>query len=685
MKQKIAFKYRSAFVIEDNNNAAVRGIATTVAAEMLSLGFVPSEQLLNALSRTTLDGDSVSEIETMINVLKAAKGADVEYVPMYPNFPDQVMDASEVELYFNAILHYLTDGEILPTYDVLPRDIFNENVKYVTVDVINNAEFKNIFASIVSSRDSISASDKDAVEWMINNVSGLPSPKEIPFKENLCFVASLFVQQGKDITPLVSTATDVLRIATAMSGGDISLAENTKFRSLRRKERKMLTLALESVINEEDINRHRNKWIRLFHILHVGDFSQKVYDIASLVRNNEKIETFNGKVEKAIKGGDINTATRLLQTRPGVFARKLDHILRVCGIAKGDVIASFLDVVGKVPTRNLLQLLGHIKGRSEDVSHRVAFPKGSFAHAVTLKNTIDGLGRGNVKGIALGITRELSSRFEKLSPLGKVYIDPNLKSCPVPTQMRSASEGLFQVSRGTRLPFGDDKNTLRFFIYWVGRDIDLSATLHNEKFETIEQISYTNLRSRGYQACHSGDITNAPRGASEFIDITIDGAVERGARYVAMNVYVFVGPSFGEHKKCYAGWMTREKPNSGEIYDPKTVQQKIDLTSASRACVPVIFDLVERKAIWADINTRSINYSYGNINSVETNSASVTEKVQAIVNLNNKVSLYELFALHAMARGTIVDTIEEADIVYSASEGDVTPYNVTLINSEYVV
>ena len=35
-------------------------------------------------------------------------GDDVIYEPMYKNFPEEVMEASEIDLYLNAILHYLT-------------------------------------------------------------------------------------------------------------------------------------------------------------------------------------------------------------------------------------------------------------------------------------------------------------------------------------------------------------------------------------------------------------------------------------------------------------------------------------------------------------------------------------------------------------------------------------------------
>ena len=94
--------------------------------------------------------------------------------------------------------------------------------------------------------------------------------------------------------------------------------------------------------------------------------------------------------------------------------------------------------------------------------------------------------------------------------------------------------------------------------------------IHDEAFNMIERVSYTNLRSSKYESCHSGDIVSAPHGASEFIDITIDQAAAAGARYVVMNVLVYSGPTFAEHTTCFAGWMTRSKPKSNTRRSPES-------------------------------------------------------------------------------------------------------------------
>lgn len=681
MKTKIALFYKSAIVLPEVANCAVNeNLAATIANDMMTLGYIPTKDLLYSMASLS-EAELTDLYNDVIPALKSMKGADVNYEPMYPNFPAQVMEASSVELFVNAILHYWTAGEWKPTYPKTMRNFAFEDVKFRELGVISEDEFDGIFGELVRSNESLSDNDKNTIKWFAYSKRGISFQGEIPFKENLCYVASLLLEKDKDVTPFMKTATDVLRVAVALSGGDVSLAEKTKFKSLPRKTRRALVAALENVASEEDINRHRGAWVKLFHSLHIGELgSKRLVAIANKVRNNTKIQTFNGKVEAAVAKKDVNTAVELLVNRPGEFARRIDHLLRIAPRKQSQIVFNFLEVVSKVDTRVLLQLFGNLKTRDEARDKTVVFPKGNVQRAQVVRKQIPALGKTALRELKGGIEKELIQRFSTQESLGKVWIDPDLNSCPLPTQMRSASQGAFQVGRGTRLPIGD-KNTLRFFIYWVGRDIDLSATLHDENFKMIEQISYTNLRSRKYEACHSGDITSAPNGASEFIDITMDQAVQYGARYVAMNVYVYSGPTFAEHQKVYAGWMTRSNPNSNEIYDPKTVEQKIDLTAESKVCIPVVFDLVERKAIWTDLNKRA-NYGYGG-NNLHSNKAGVEQTLEAIVEKDNKVTLFELFSMHATARGELVDNKEDADVIFSTYEG-ITPYDISVINSEYI-
>lgn len=679
---EIAIRYANGLVLPPAGSFQNDALAASFSIEMMRLGFMPNKQLFEAM-KTLSESDLAELYDDVLPVLKSLVGADVKYEPMYPNFPQQVMEAPLVELYINAILHYFTFGEWMPEYEKVPREFAFEDVKFKTLKLIDEEQFEKIFIKLLSSNESLSTTDKETIKWFVNRSDRLPEV-DIPFKENLCYVAALAIEKGHDITPFVKTATDVLRIATHLSDGDISLAGDVKFKSLPRQTRRILVRALERVIRLEDINRHRGKWVRLFHNLHVGEYSRKLRAIANKFRNNERIETFNSKIERAIETHNLDDAAELLMKRPGEFARRLDHLLRIPSRKKTVLIESFLHVAPQIPTRVLLQLLGHIKTRAMPLDKRIVLPKGGTQKSYIVRGDVKPLSLNVITKLHRGISNTLVQRFSELEPLGNVWIDPQLVDCPVPTQQRSASEGLYNVARGTRLPIGD-KGTLRMFVYWVGRDIDLSASLHNEDFSLIERIAYYNLRIANIQCAHSGDITSAKSGASEFIDITIDPAVKYGVRYVVMNVMIYSGPvTFAEHKTCYAGWMTRSKPRSNEVYQPKTVEQRIDIKSKSANCIPVVFDLVERKAIWTDLNYPG--YTEWGGNNVDSNRPTIEQSLEAIVSIRNKVSLYDLFEMHANARGTLVDNPEEADVKFSVNDRTgVTPYDIVTINSEFVI
>jgi len=690
MKTIISVKKLNGIVVNPQDEGNEQ-IALSLNASLMQLGYIMSEDLLNAVKSLSEDAAEALYNE-LIPVLKEMKGADKKYVPLYPNFPQQVMEMEDAELYRNAILHYWSNGTWKPNYEALPKQFAYEETTFKTLELKAEEDFNKVFTRLVGSNASISDEDRTIVEWFIDKHDTQEYPTEIPFKENLCLIVGKLLEKNQDITGCIKTATDVLRVITYLSDGDVSLAQNTKFRSLPRSARKLFVSTLENVINEDDINRHKNKWGKLFHSLHVGEYktkAPKVFEIAQKIRENKSLETFNSKVENALDNGNATEILDLLSNRPGEFARRLDHILRLHERSRTKTIETFLSVANKVSTRVLFQLLGHFNARkgSSAIDKRVVFPKGSVAKAIILRNELPAFGNATVNKLVKGIEKVLVTKFSEGEDLGKVYLDPKLKSCPLPLQQRNASSGLFTVARGTRMNLGT-KDTVRMFIHWIGQDVDLSASFHKEDFTMVDQVSYTRLRGNKVQAVHGGDITRAPSpaGAAEFVDFSIKDALEKGVRYVVMHVYSFSDISYCEMESCYAGWMMKSKPNANEIYDAKTVNQKIDLSSESKVALPVVFDLETREAVWCDLAHNERSGSIGPIN-LESNKATTTDLLEAMLSLENKPTLHQLFRLHAEARGTeFVDKAEDADTVFSweVAEGKITPYDIDVINSEYL-
>ena len=137
-------------------------------AQMTALGFIMSKPLYDVLSIRDKN-DVVTLYPQLIKQLKALKGADVTYQPMYPNFPQQVIDESESQLYFNALLHYWTDGLWRPEFAIKPRAAADEQTKLRQIGHAQPAEFDAIFTRLLQSNDSLSAEDKAIVAWFITN------------------------------------------------------------------------------------------------------------------------------------------------------------------------------------------------------------------------------------------------------------------------------------------------------------------------------------------------------------------------------------------------------------------------------------------------------------------------------------------------------------------------------------
>lgn len=688
-------------VIEPNNQYIV-----TIMKNAEALGYTFSKELFETLQ--TLDKQELNEFYLeLIPMLKEMVGAHVVYKPMYPNFPESVMEADYIDLYINAIVHYWSGGTLYPYEEKNERLPLFEEIKVKVIDLGTEEDLYDIFKNLCQSKTSISQTDKDDLKWIFEHMQ-VKFPDEIPLKENVALVGKLYLENyplatAKDIQKFFKTATDVLRLITAMSDGDISLATNVKFRSFKRKERRLLMELLQNCgAIEEDMLRYKNRWIRIGERLHPSEYDEKqfgkVITAFNKLRNGLKIETFAGKVTKAIETEDYKSALMLLKKRPGELARKLDHLLRMTS-DKNSVVNTFKDVASEVSTPVLLQVKEHFAHRTEKLESRVFFPKGSLARCHCIENTLSDIEEKYCNAIVKICENALIENYKSKDFLGNVYLSEDFKRYVVPFSQRSASKALKTIVRGSKLPMTDNAKAMRAFIWWTntdnspnrydgGRvDIDLSAAIFDENWNYMEHISYTNLRSNRYNACHSGDITNGGSvngdGVSEFLDVDIDSVVKYGARYVVYQVYCFTGQNYSDMPHAMFGWMSREDVNSGEIYEPKTVEQKMDLTSQSTVCIPVIFDCVNREVIWCDMNlTLEGCHRHRGGNNVESNLSGVAATCYSMVNMS-KPNLYDLIDLHIRARGLRVESKDEADVIFDIDSG-ITPFDTEVFMGEYI-
>ncbi len=678
----------------------------TVMKNVEALGYTFSQALTERLRTYDRDG-LFSFYRELMPLLKGLVGADVVYHPMYPGFPDSVMKEDCARLYLNAIVHYWSGGLLYPYEEENERLPLFDVTKVRVLDLGTEQELQDVFTHLCQSKTALSQTDKEDLIWIFEHENPV-LPEEIPLRENAALIGKLYLEHAPlimadSLRRYFRTATDVLRLITAMSDGDVSLFENTRFRSFKRRERRILMALLQGCGSiEEDMLRYKNRWIRIGERLHPSEYSAaqfgKVIAAFHKLRNNIKVETFAGKVTRAIEARDEQAALSLLRERPGELARKLDHLLRNTE-TRTQVIEAFRETAERVSTPVLLQVREHFLNRNGGADIRVFFPKGNVARCHYIENTLPNIEKEYCDSIVGICENALISQYGQKAPLGRVYLSEEYKRYMIPFSQRSAGKALKAVTRGSRLPFSERTKAMRAFIWWTnvgegagrnvpGRvDIDLSAVLFDENWHYMEHVSYTHLRSQKYKACHSGDIVNggpaSGAGVSEFLDVDINSVVEYGARYLVYQVYNYTNQKFADLPNAKFGWMSREDVDSGEIYEPGTVEQRMDLATKSTVCVPVIFDCIKREMIWCDMNL-SLNGCHDHCggNNVESNLASVAAVCYSMVHIA-KPNLYDLIDLHIRARGLRADDIESADIVFDPDSG-ITPYDTELFMAEYL-
>lgn len=676
MKQEIAFSRGLISIPAGNPRLNNKAAAYSCAAEIARLGYVVDAAALDQMVHLS-SMELRSLTSDVVAMIRAKLGATRPYKPFYVNFPESVMEMSHFELFFNAIVHYWSEGTWEPAQELRTRGPFTEMVEMSPLKYVTENEFRNIFTNMAGSAQSLSPFNKRALEWFVKNYdrSELRMPSSVPFKETLALLATL----GCDVP--VKHETDVLRIALAMSGVDPAILPVPKvgttkegtvtvedrrshqFRKFSRPERKFLLSLLEQTrARAEELQVHKDRWVRLGEVLHVGDYATafpKSYEAFRAIRNQRtvKVRTFASNLDYAMKNKDGVAALSLLCSRPGEFARRLDALMR--SFNPHDVLTHFSTVADKVSSKVQLELVEHLINRAE-VTTRTIVTKG--ARTATSLETLEAL-PGDVveRGVNI-LLQAISHNLAALPKMGKVYLDPQLMKLPLNKGARTQSEGASAIPRGTREAFPENTNVIRGFVHWYDHDatedIDLSVGLYSANFDLLDQVSFTNLKSAGVY--HSGDIRRRRGSCAEYIDIDMNviskyfgGAV----RYAALVCYNFQNRPMSTMKECFVGFMGRNQPQSGEIFEPKTVKNVMAPQSKSTSVLPCVFDLKKRETIWVDLDMQERMLDYGR-------DSQIVDNIKMYIDEPN-LSMYDLLTLHVTARGGKLVEEAEADEVFT--------------------
>lgn len=561
--------------------------------------------------------------------------------PIWPNFPDDAMKADLVDLYVVNLLNYLTLGQWQPDFDPSKfcKALDHEHLPAAKqIPACDKEEIYRYVVQSITSNSPLSPDEQNTIidllthggEDFLNHLVDMMKDKHITCKENLALYASFIINRpdwrGQQCFLDFKGATDVLRLAAAMSGQDVSLVKSPHFRSFKRSERRELLYLLEHVEKNEGFALRPEEFKRLGEKLHPGEYG-KVFPenkaIFDKVRNGVHIETYNSKLQELLKKPvNVDVLTAHLMLRPGVFARYLDFALRNCSDEHQmeDVLFRFISVCKNVSPRVLVQLINHFRNRNNPV--QLATGKANGAGSAALDREIEPISDVMCNRVARDIFNQLWQvlRAEDTEPKS-IYIDPacHCNKLIFPDNPRQISSAMRATACGSRTQLPDG-NVLRAFLYWKGNDgadlwdgidLDLSVVFYGEK--EADFVFYGEPKNERLGAIHSGDRRcSGLHGAVEYVDFDIKKCLQNGIRYAALVVNSYSGEKFSEMDAAFCGMMVRDG-ETGEQFEPATVKDRFALTTDARQIIMVVIDLLNREVVTVDKSTAQVRVACRNV------------------------------------------------------------------------
>ncbi|MPY31462.1 TerD family protein [Streptomyces adustus] len=632
------------------------GAARQFDAALTSVGFKLSAELLERLSGLS-EAAVVHLARRTLRIVSEMVGDHVRHNSYFIDFPANVPDTEAFwmrcvaqalgdEKSRGTVLAQLAHGALdllsLPTYGryqhtyeemIAAQDELvasaGDRVTVLHLGRDLEEELTALYLTLAGSTTPLGEDDLRDLKALAERCALGPQPESIPVRENRAVINEARIAIGADL--LLDTVTDVLRLACALSGGDVTLREQTRFRALSRPVRRALLAGLDAVVAANpaklaDVHAHREPFKRLGERLHPHEYPRWPHaaDAFAVARGEKVARSFESRLEKLLDEFDVRGAVRLLESAPGRLFRALDLLLRIATDEERDaVVAAAVRVAPEVSGRVVLSVREHFHNRERETDEPRVFVnrRGRGWVAPDVRPPVAAADRDRLIG---ALDAEMRRR---LPAPRRLLLDPDVLDVALPLSGRATAAGLGVLPRGSLSAV--DGEQLRFFVYWKETeqrtDFDLSALLLHADYSTDSWLSYTSLTAVGGQ--HSGDVTEAPEGASEFINLSLDRV---RSTFIVPQVNIFAGEGFEEVEESFFGFMLRDGRQKGRPFEPRTVRMKSELRGAGRVALPLVFrrgDDGRWRAKWLHLYLKGISAA----NRVEENQMSVSKVVRAIV------------------------------------------------------
>ena len=354
-----------------NNTLSIAEMAT-ITKKFQGYGYTFEKKLAQTIFKVDRDYaiDLCREMLENIEDFKSDKGYEV----FYKDFPKEVMNMEESDIYINQMLHYwfgyIPKHKNLKNKNIgYEKDELAQLVELSHLKLVADSDIEKLFYNLLSSNVTLSSQYLEDVCFLSNGFSEKELEEyseNILMKETLTTLSSYVWEKRKILIGNFDTATDVLRFITKLSNGEL----NTKyicFAYFSRTELAQIVKKLEKIKNSfPDIKRYKKPWHKFFK-LNAKKINLKKYPnvqkIVNMLFSKFEYETPKGYFDKVKKNipnmsnKDLEKFIGLYLKFSGDYARQVLSLLNISNKKQYHILINGLKKCMKdVNTRVLLQL-----------------------------------------------------------------------------------------------------------------------------------------------------------------------------------------------------------------------------------------------------------------------------------------------------------------------------------------
>lgn len=585
----------------------------------------------------------------------------------YKGFPKSVLSLTKEQLLFDQLLHYtITYGFndfSNPGHSVFEKDFekiaFKEKVAVRNFAILTTkeavAELTKYIEGMLASSRPLSLEQFRTLNEFIN---------EYNYKIEKCackdtIIRLLFTRRNYEYAKLLQLS-DVIKIVELLCYEKNGVVLMKKL-NLSNQDRKFIISIINAIFEGGKVNvgecyEKKAIWCGLLHHLHIKAKNEEMALFINAMRSKGNGSVYSS-FEKAMSDGEIKRAVRILKNGKGqsVLLRNLNYILSRC---KTDEEVDY--VFNSISSKNavlLIQLLMQYSLYKYEGGRIFKFTKFNLftVHQETeqeIEKRKSCLSRQVVERAKAFILDSLKNTLK--GKLNKVYVSKDMYNIAVPISETTSSGGFGVLPKGSRLKIESCKK-LRAFTYWEKvNDIDLSAIGLSETGETTEFSWRTMYDRQSKEIVFSGDQTSGYDGGSEYFDVNLTLFKKKypDIRYLVFSNNVYSQTNFSDCV-CRAGYMIRDKKDSGNVFEPKTVKSSFTINAESTFAYLFGLDLQENEFIWLNMSRNSDEIVAGNTS------------MDFMLDYFKYTSIINLGTLFEMIATEIVEKQEEADVIVS--------------------